>query len=138
MCSQGLRVRALSATPDAHHRIPGAPQHVFPLPIPQAHPRDYSGILHYMSLEESLAMPFTDEHQPSKMSKVAATSTKNSEATPYPTIIRGRDRGMRGRGRGRAIPPARQVFIFEVYYQNGEEVWLCYWALITSQRSGGM
>jgi hypothetical protein len=56
----------------AYHEIHNT---LFPLPIPQARPRDDSGILHYMPLEKSLAMPFTDEHQRSKMSKVAATST---------------------------------------------------------------
>ena len=58
-----------------------------------------------MSLEENPAMSFTDEHQLSRMSKIAATSAKNSQAIPDPTASRGRGRGMRGRGRGRVVPP---------------------------------
>ena len=38
---------------------------LFPLPIPQARP-DESGELRYLSLEDTMALPFTDEHQPSK------------------------------------------------------------------------
>jgi len=87
---------------------------LFPLPIPQASPRDDSGILHYMSLEENLAMPFTDDHQPSRMSKVAATSAKNSQAIPAPATNRGRGRGIRGRGRGRGrvVPPPVRFLSF--------------------------
>jgi hypothetical protein len=51
---------------------------LFPLPIPEAKPRDDNGDLHYMSLEETLSMPFTDEHQPSKISRTAVASTKRN------------------------------------------------------------
>ncbi len=41
---------------EAYHEIP-----LLPLPIPQ----DSHGELHYMTLEEAIAQPFTDKHQPS-------------------------------------------------------------------------
>jgi hypothetical protein len=58
-----------------------------------------------MSLEENLSMPFIDEHQPTKMSKVASSSDRNSQAIPVPTTNMGRGKGMRGIFRGRAINP---------------------------------
>ena len=68
---------------------------LFPLPIPEQRPSTISGELHYLSLEDSMSLPFTDEHQPFK---------KNRSTAPLPSTladasIRGRDRGgSMGRG----------------------------------------
>ena len=84
---------------------------LFPLPIPQAQ-SDESGELRYLSLEDTMKLPFTDEHQPSKKAKKAAAAGKDSStigATPPVTRGRGRSRGRgrdRGRGRGRSAPAA--------------------------------
>ena len=90
---------------------------LFPLQIPQAQ-SDESGELRYLSLEDTMKLPFTDEHQPSKKSKTAAAVEKDSStigATPPATRGRGRGRS-RGRGRGRRgrsapVPAAAPVCV---------------------------
>ncbi len=46
---------------------------LFPLPIPKPTPITHGGVLVYISMEVSMRLPFTDEHQPSKKARVAAT-----------------------------------------------------------------
>jgi len=62
---------------------------LFPLPIPEQRPSTINGELHYMSLEDSMPLRFTDEHQPSKKSRTTA---------PLPSTLV--DVSVRGRGRG--------------------------------------
>ena len=78
---------------------------LFPLPIPNLTPDSPGGDLSYMSLTESMLLPFTDEHQPSKMTRVVATAAKDllspSAMGPMRGIGRARvRRGRRGSNRG--------------------------------------
>jgi hypothetical protein len=77
---------------------------LFPLPTPQGKPRDDTGDLHYMTLEENLSMPYTYEYQPSKMSKNAASANRNTLASSTLSSRIGV-----GRSRGRDHDP----FLFE-------------------------
>ncbi len=47
---------------------------LFPLPIPQFSQDATSGELRYMSFEDSIALPFTDVHQPSKKTMAVSYS----------------------------------------------------------------
>ena len=51
--------------------------HLFPLPIPKLTPNTPGGNLRYMSLMESMLLPFTNAHQPSKMTRAAATAAND-------------------------------------------------------------
>jgi len=87
---------------------------LFPLPMPEESPRDDTGALHYMSFEENMTQPFTDEHQPSKISKRLAATKKNSLVGGTPTTSNtGRGRGNFGRGRGStgSVPPLTFVSV---------------------------
>jgi hypothetical protein len=64
-----------------------------------------------MSLKENVAMLFTDEHQPSKISKVAATSAKSSQGIPATIQLASRGKGRGMRGRHRAITPPVNFFL---------------------------
>jgi hypothetical protein len=113
---QGLRVRALSANVDTHSHIASVAQHVFP---PPKSPKPVQEMIRaYFTTclwKKKLAMPFTYEHPPPKMFKVAVTSAKNSQVIPAPTTSRGRDKAIYAwqmqRPRNHV---ARQVFTFEV------------------------
>ena len=72
---------------------------LFPLPIPQARP-DESGELRYLSLEDTMALPFTDEHQPSKKAKTAAPV--NSSPVGATRVPKGRGKG----AKAKSAPPA--------------------------------
>ena len=51
--------------------------HLFPLPISKLTPDTPGGDLRYMSLTESMLLPFMDAHQPSKMNRAAATAAND-------------------------------------------------------------
>ena len=46
---------------------------LFPLPIPEERNGIPSGELRYLSLEDTMKLPFTDDHQPSKQSRRATS-----------------------------------------------------------------
>jgi hypothetical protein len=100
---------------------------LFPLPIPKAKPRDDTCVLHYMSFEENMTMPVTDEHQPSKTSNRLASSKKKSLAcdttiTSNPGRCRGRVRvrcrGLLSRSRGStgSVPPSTFVPLSSTFH----------------------
>jgi hypothetical protein len=74
----------------------------FLLPIPKSTPITPGGVLVYMSMEDSMRLPFIDAHRLSKKARVSTavahdvTSTSSSVATQ----VRGRGRDIRGRGTG--------------------------------------
>ena len=76
---------------------------LFPLPIPKSAPITPGGALIYMSMEDSMHVPFTDAHQPSKKARVVAIVAHDATSTSsrVATQVRGRGRGIRGRGTGR-------------------------------------
>ena len=64
--------------------------HLFLLPIPKLTPDTPGGDLRYMSLTESMLLPFTDAHQPSKMTRAASTAAKDLVSSSALGPIRGR------------------------------------------------
>ena len=50
---------------------------LFPLPIPEERSGTPGGDLRYCSLEETMKLPFTDDHQPSKQARRAASQQQN-------------------------------------------------------------
>jgi hypothetical protein len=85
--------------------------HLFPLPIPKVTPDTPGGDLRYMSLTESMLLPFTDAHQPSKMARAAATAAKDSSSALVPIRGRGKPQGRRGSSNKVAGDDARVVRI---------------------------
>ncbi len=75
-------------------------KNLFPLPIPQSSQGVPASELRYMSFEDSIALPFTDAHQPSKKTLAVVDIPSTSQG-----IGRGRGRGRRGRGGGRGNAP---------------------------------
>jgi len=73
-----------------------------PLHIPQSSPGVPAGELRYMSIEDSIALPFTDAHQPSKKTLAVVDTPSTTQSSGRG---RGRGRGTRVRGRGNAPTP---------------------------------
>ena len=82
---------------------------LFPLPIPKSAPITPGGALVYMSMEESMRLPFTDVHQPSKKAQVVPTISQGVTSTSSRLVTPGigRGRGSRGRGTGGRGPRGR-------------------------------
>ena len=76
--------------------------HLFPLPILTLMPCTPCVDLRYMSLTESMLLPFADAHQPSKMTRAATMATKNLVSSSALGPIRGRDKPQGRRGKGRS------------------------------------
>jgi hypothetical protein len=91
--------------------------HLFPLPIPKLTPDTPGGDLHYMSLTESMLLPFTDAHQPSKMTRAATTAAKDSVSSSAlgPIKGRGNPQGRRGRGRSNRVA-SDDVYVVRVQH----------------------